>query len=515
MKKYLLIAFTVFSIASQAQAPEDALRYSYFPQNGTARNLAIGGAMGSLGGDVTAIFVNPAGLGNYRTGEFVFTPGYFLNNNKTTFRENLTNNKKNNFGLGPIGIVYGFNNKYDLKTSEVFSVAVTQLADYNNTISYKGLNNYSSYSERFVEEFAKSGYSLDEATSLNTPFPYTSGPALNTYLIDTFTIDGDITVKGLPEFLIDNGNAVLQENNIKTSGGLYEIALGYAMNRNDKLLLGGSLGVPIMDYRNITTFKESDTSMNINNGFGFFSYTDDFKTVGAGVNLKLGLIYRPKEFIRLGLAVHTPTYMFSLKDTRTTTLDADTENYEGERAESSTTFTNGQAGQSEYTMVTPWKAMISGSYVFREIQDVRKQKAFITADIEYVNHKGSKFYSANPEPTVDEDEYYKALSSVIKQQYKGNFNFRLGGELKFNTIMGRLGFAYYSNPYRDAILKSHKMLVSGGLGYRNKGFFVDLTYVHSFNKESNFPYRLEDKANTFAVAKNQRGNIVASIGFKF
>ena len=46
--------------------PEDALRYSFYPQNGSARNLAIGGAMGSLGGDITATYVNPAGLGFYK-----------------------------------------------------------------------------------------------------------------------------------------------------------------------------------------------------------------------------------------------------------------------------------------------------------------------------------------------------------------------------------------------------------------------------------------------------------------
>jgi len=103
----------------------------------------------------------------------------------------------------------------------------------------------------------------------------------------------------------------------------------------------------------------------------------------------------------------------------------------------------------------------------------------------------------------------------VRSEYKGAFNFRVGGELKFNTIMGRLGFAYYSNPYKEEVLKTNKMLLSGGLGYRNKGFFVDLTYVHSFNKEVNFPYRLQDKANTFASIKDQRGNIVASVGFKF
>lgn len=515
MKKIILSILLAYNLNIFAQVPEDALRYSFFPQNGSARNLAIGGAMGSLGGDITATFVNPAGIGNYRTGEFVFTPGYFLNNNKIDFRNTFEKNKANNFTFGTFGAVYGFSNNYSSTTSEAISIAVMQTADFNNNLQYKGYNNYSSRSEQFAEEFSKSNYTIDEVLNSNSPIPYTVAPALYTYLIDTFTTNGNTQVKGLPEFILANGQALLQENITKTKGGMYELAMGYAKNKNDKLLLGGSIGLPIMDYRNTTTYRESDTSSSLTNRFGYFNYTDEFSTLGVGINLKLGIIYRPKEYIRLGLAVHTPSYMFALTDKHSTTLVVQTENYKGYQNVSSNTFTNGQPGESRYTMLTPWKAMISGSYVFREIQDVRKQKAFITADIEYVNHKGSNFFSAAENPTADDAAYYKALSKVIKQQYKGNFNFRVGGELKFNTIMGRLGFAYYSNPYRDAALKANKMLVSGGLGYRNKGFFIDLTYVHSFNKDVNFPYRLADKNNTFATVKNQRGNIIASVGLKF
>ena len=72
MKKLILLPALFISGFIYAQIPEDVLRYSFFPQNGTARNQAIGGAMGSLGGDISAIFVNPAGLGNYKTGEIVF-----------------------------------------------------------------------------------------------------------------------------------------------------------------------------------------------------------------------------------------------------------------------------------------------------------------------------------------------------------------------------------------------------------------------------------------------------------
>ncbi|MBK8496484.1 MAG: hypothetical protein IPL50_16875 [Chitinophagaceae bacterium] len=161
------------------------------------------------------------------------------------------------------------------------------------------------------------------------------------------------------------------------------------------------------------------------------------------------------------------------------------------------------------------KAIISGSYVFREISDVKKQKGFISADIEYVHHKGSRFSSDNEEVTAEEKAYYKALNRVVKADYKGNFNFRLGGELKFNIIMARLGFAYYGNPYKDAAYKASRMLLSGGLGYRNKGFFIDLSYMHAMSKDVSFPYRLEDRANTYAMLKQTRGNVVATVGVKF
>lgn len=514
MKKYLLLPILCISTAIYAQIPEDALRYSFFPQNGTARNLAIGGAMGSLGGDVNAIFVNPAGLGNYKTGEFVFTPGFFMNNNKANFRGTENKYNKNVMGFGPIGLVFGASNRYNSSTSQAIGFAVTQTASYNNTVQYKGLNNLSSFTEQWSEQVAKSGETIDDV--LNNPlYAYGSAPALYTYLVDTFRVNGNLQVRGLPESILDAGQALMQENTIETRGGMYEVALGYAMNKKDKFQWGFSVGIPIVNYQSTTTFKETDTSANANNDFSSFTYTDEFSTKGAGINARLGLIFKPTQFIRLGLAVNTPTYMVSLKDTRSTHLEANTEGYAGITEVSSTEFTNQQAGQSKYTMLTPWKVLVSGSYVFREIENVKQQKGFITADIEYVNHKGSNFYSANEAPTPEEKSYYKSLNQVIKNEYKGNFNFRLGGELKFNTVMTRLGFAYYTNPYKDSELKASRMLLSGGLGYRHKGFFADLTYVHSFNKDINVPYRLEDRANTFASINNQRGNIIASIGFKF
>ena len=59
------------------------------------------------------------------------------------------------------------------------------------------------------------------------------------------------------------------------------------------------------------------------------------------------------------------------------------------------------------------------------------------------------------------------------------------------------------------------MNLSGGLGYRHKGMFVDLTYVHRINKDVNFPYRVNaPRANTFANLKDNGGTVLLTVGCK-
>ena len=111
--------------------------------------------------------------------------------------------------------------------------------------------------------------------------------------------------------------------------------------------------------------------------------------------------------------------------------------------------------------------------------------------------------------------YLKQLNTAIDQAYKGAFNFRVGGELKFTTIMVRLGAAYYGNPYKDINgEKGSRLNLSSGLGYRDKGFFVDLTYVHAMNKDVQFAYRPANSPYSGASIKNTTGNVYLTLGFK-
>ncbi|WP_207496677.1 OmpP1/FadL family transporter [Aridibaculum aurantiacum] len=514
MKKILLALTAFTSIHAVAQLPEDVLRYSYFPVNGSARNMAIGGAMGSLGGDISALYMNPAGLGLFKTREIVLTPGFKLNNNKFNYRGSDTSTNKSTFNLGTSGLVIGFNTPGSKWTSQALSIGINTVANFNNTFSYRGTNNYSSMTEVFAEAVSSNRYSIDEA--INDPrLAFGTAPALYTYLVDTFRNNNNqLEVRGLPEFLLQQGLALEQKNTVRTTGGSTELAVGYAANMDDKLYIGGSVGIPFVAHERITTYRESDISGNNNNNFNFFELRDRVKTTGVGINAKLGVIFKPQEQIRLGVALHTPT-IYSMTDNQSSELTADTEGYNGLKTAGSSLFTNNNgAGQTDYLAITPWKAMVSGSYVFREVNDTRRQRAFVTADIEYVGYSNAGFREKSDYADYSDIEYYDQMKQVIRDYYRGAFNFRLGGELKFNTIMFRLGGAYYGSPYKDKELQSNIIQATGGLGYRDKGMFIDLSYAHNFLKDVHFPYRLADKANTFANQTGSRGNVVLTFGFK-
>ncbi|MEO7308752.1 MAG: hypothetical protein ABIX01_00025 [Chitinophagaceae bacterium] len=508
MRRHLLPILLFSSSAALGQTPVDAIRQSYQIPQGTARNMAIGGAMGSLGGDITAAHVNPAGLGFYKTNEWIVSPGFNFINNKFDFRGTNQNDKKNNFTYGTSGVVIGWGDRWNKKKSNAFSLSINQTANFNNYVHYKGVNNVSSWSEQYLEELVKN--KVDTFRAL-TDYIYGSTLAFRTYLIDAEFKNGQQT--GYQSF-VPISKGITQENTLDTKGGVHEIALGFATNAADKLYLGGSVGIPIYNYMRTQDYSETSLSTSTTDSFASFKYHETYESHGVGVNLKMGLIYKPIEKIRLGIAIHTPTFA-NMEDKIRSSLTTNTEGYKGTLTESSDNLNSGNPGVFKYTMTTPWKALISGSYVFNEVSDVKRQKAFITVDAEYLPHRGTQYDITQGGSDADQT-YYKSVNNAIDDRYKGTFNFRMGGEVKFTTVMARAGFAYYGNPYKDKeLLKNNRMLLSGGLGYRNKGIFVDLTYVHSIMRDTHIPYYLTDRPNTFAEGKNTKGNVMLTFGAKF
>ncbi|MEO9004261.1 MAG: aromatic hydrocarbon degradation protein [Ginsengibacter sp.] len=512
--KYVTLFIILFTSYSYAQEPADALRYSFLTQDGgTARSQAIGGAGGSLGGEFSSLFINPAGLGFYKTGDFAFTPQFSMKNSKSEYRATKAGDKSTNFNLGTTGVLFASPSSPGKSVkSFTFGIGINRVADFNNHVYYRGTNKTSSYSEKYLEELIDN--KVTDPNSAAQKYPYGSSLAFNTYLIDAI-FNPDSTISGYIT-QADPAYGLLQENTINTTGGITDLAIGAGLNVQEKWYFGGTLSFPILRYNKDATYRESDQSGDSNNDFNYFESIESLQTTGIGVNGKFGVIFKPVEDVRLGLAAHTPTF-YSITDNYVAEVITDLEGYGGTgiKHQSSTDFpdANGQTGQpleSRYNIVTPWRVILSGTYLFHGVENVEQQRGFVTADLEYVNYKDASFKAERNDS--EGKDYYNSVNKTIKNLYASAINVRLGGELKFNTFMVRLGGAYYGNPYKNE--KSNLIKVSGGVGYRNKGFFIDLTYVQSMNKDVDYPYLLQDKANVPAYLKNNAGNIIATIGFK-
>ncbi len=513
-KIFFILTCIVSSFCLFAQEPADALRYSWITSSGTARQQAIGGAMTSLGGDLSATFVNPAGLGFYKTGDFVLTPGYNFLNNNATYYGRSEKDKKSSLSFGTTGIVLGTgtDSRNKNKSGIAVAIALNRTASFGNNLLYRGANNQNSYSQKFLEEIKNKNDK--DANNVAGNYPFGTSLAFNTYWIDTIAggTSGNFQFKTRAPI----ATGLLQENTVTSRGGISELAIAFAANRNDKFYFGGTVGVPFLQYEKEAIFTEADATANTTNKFDFASITENLATSGIGVNLKMGIIYKPVEFVRLGLAIHSPT-LFMMTDRYSTSVTTNTENYKGSLSQESGLFTNGADAEFKYRLFTPLRIMASASYVLREIEDVRKQKGFLTADIEYVNYTASSFKT---DPDGDNDkatkDYLNSLNGAIDKAYKGALNFKAGGELKFTTIMARLGAAYFGNPYKDLghAEKGSRFSVSGGLGYRNKGMFIDLAYVHTMGKDVHYAYRLQNTTFSGATIKQTGGNALLTVGFK-
>jgi hypothetical protein len=325
MKKiYFILLASFTSSLALAQIPEDALKLTWSPTYGTARNQAIGGTMVGLGGEITAAHSNPAGLGFYKNGEFVFSPGFSFGKNKIDYRDN--NGQKgvnaNAFNLGTTGVILAGSVDGRNMKSAALSLSINKMADFTNNIQYKGYNNNSSATERYAEEFSQAKQTVNNAID-NKFLSLPTRLALFNYLVDTLTINGIKQVVAFPQFALSKN--LLQENSVISRGGVNELALGLGVNKDEKLFWGVSFGMPLVNYSRETTIKETDTSTITNNGFAYFNYNEKLKTDGLGFNLKFGIIYRPVERVRFGFTIHTPTY-YSLTDRLNGTMNVKTEN---------------------------------------------------------------------------------------------------------------------------------------------------------------------------------------------
>ncbi len=494
----IVLGALCFGLFAQAQDENDALLLGRTYQYGTARNISLSGATGSLGADFGAINNNPAGIGLYRRSELTFTPNVFVTNTNGEYQgnSNKTTDSKMNFNQAAYVVAKAKKGKRykrsKWKTSN-FAFGFNRLANIHSDFSYQGIDNTSSFVENFAEEINNTGGLNDGSLQVVSEGAY---GAYQTYLIDQDFNDTTQAASFVPY-----AGGLNRSKTIRRNGGINELNFTYGANYNEKLLIGLSVGIPIVSYNQTEILTEDDNSGDLDNDFDYVDLVQNVSIEGTGINLKLGTIFKPSNAMRFGLAVHTPTW-YSITDVSNLEIESNTENLLG-TGSSIHTYVPDQSNLFEYRFSTPMKAIASGTAIFGK-------KGFVSADLEWVNYEGMQYRYNNGFEAAEQ-----LVNDAIQNTYQNAFNLRVGAEARIDKLAIRGGYAFYGNPYEEF---SNGAAHSGslGLGYRARGFYLDLAGRYLVSQAEDATHTL---ARTAAVptANVQTGNTLISmtVGFRF
>ncbi len=487
MKKLFITSFLIILLSPVifSQTAQDALRYSRIYYGGTARFQGLSGAYGAVGADFSSLATNPAGIGFYKSSELSITLSPTINYTKTDFYGDQSTDYKVNFAMGNMGFIFSINpgikNSGNVLKNFNIGFGVNRQNDFNNRIYIAGVNPNSSMMQSYVNELNAVQEPPNNVT-LDYPFDY--GLAYGTNLVNwdsagnTYWCDAQY-------------GGVLQSKQIDSWGSINEMNIALGGNIMDKLYFGLTVGIPFLRYFESSLYRELDHADTIPE-FNFLNYRYHLQTTGTGINLKIGLIYRPADWVRVGVSIHTPTWYSNMRDEWYSSMESN--------------FTSSQwnavayspIGNFNYRMTTPFRAI--GSLAF-----ILGPYGLISADYEYVDYGQARFNS--------NDYDYRTENNEIKNTYQSWGNIRVGTEWRIQNFRLRGGFGYYSNPYRSGINNSERYQASGGIGYRGKLFFADLTYAWTKMKENYFLYdasMVEPSSNTLFT-----NTISTTVGIRF
>lgn len=480
MKKILSIIFLMGIIGfSVAQGDYEALRFSMTDYMGTARFMGAGGAFSATGGDFSVLSTNPAGIGLFKRSEVSFTPmALSFDKDQTSYNGSSTYTQNPKYVVPQCGIVIASPIRESNWKMWQFGFGYNRIMDYNNTFRVEGRSS----STMIAPILAQAG---------TTPFEGLTGDALlawETWLIDTISGTNDVYYSPF------SGHDVNQSALVKRSGAIDEMTFAFGGNFNDKLYIGATIGIPFLDYTETTTFREAPANEESLERITHYTMTTVQQDKSTGINLKLGIIYQPVDFMRIGAAFHTPTYFAKVRDSYYRSMVS---YYDNGKNSGEYSYQN----RYDFTLATPLKFNVSTSFIINK-------RAFIAAEYEFCDYSMAKLYA--------NDYNFSIENNNIEQKYGIVNSVRVGGEVNVTPkFVVRAGYNFKSSPYKlvSNAYNASAHYASVGLGYRSKYMFFDLGYVLRFSKDSYWLY--DDGLNTGAEIANTTHRIVATIGCKF
>lgn len=509
MKKLLLLFIGVLCMSSiYAQNITDAVRYSNNNVQGTARFKAMSGAFGALGGDMSAVNINPAGSAIFNNSHISLSLSNTNRDNTTSFLNTSNNITESNFDLGQIGGIFLFKNTDTNSPWKKFVVGLSydQTQNLDNQFYSSGINT-NSIDSYFIQttqnqdipfgvlklqDFGNGNIEyIEEAyADIGAVYGYDYQQAFLGYwsgIIDPVNMDNETNDDNI-DYISNIASGTFNQQHSYTSTGYNgQFSLNAAIQHQENLYLGVNLNTHFINYEEFTSFRET----NNNNGLvDSVLFENLLRTTGAGFSFQVGAIYKLSPYFRIGASYDSPTWY---------RIDEETiQNIDTNIADADIMYISDIVNIfPQYRLQTPSK--ITGSAAI-----ILGKRGLISFDYSRKDFSKTKF---KPET----DSHFTTQNNLISSTLKAANTYRIGGELRHKQLSFRGGYKIEESPYIDKNTYGDLKGYSLGLGYNFGAFKLDLAYE---NSERDMNYQLYDIGLTdVSRVSANNSNITLSMSF--
>lgn len=506
---------------------------------GTARSMALGGAFASLGADLASMSVNPAGLGMYQRNEIVLTPMMTFQSSDTAGTNPFGKNGKNRFAMANFGAALNTYQSSGTLTSLTIGIGLNRIADFNSRYSYKfdtpypnGGGQAPSIADVFGRQLGQAGIFPNNNGELgydyNNPYFWPAILGYNGYMISSFT---DAAGSYYVPDCIGSNASILHYMDVVNSGSINEFALSFGANFNNIVYLGATIGIQSVhkstgiyygeDYRYDNGPAANSAGDQLISQLDYADLYQHSVLDGSGANLKIGVIVRPSEALRIGVAFHTPTY-YSLERSYYGTINSQLYNNDTGDTEINSDGTPYQddMGSDSWCFTSPARLMLGISYTFGNF-------GLISIDYERDWYNGIRVKNT-PDGFDIYPEDYKA---EFKHGFQGTNTLRAGIEIKPLPVVAlRVGGGFTGsmfknrNDYYDMPLAYRTSYVAAGIGFNlSRSISLDMAYQYIADKQTPYQlfYSLDRDTGTYYDStglfdtQSTRHNAVLSLAFHF
>lgn len=561
--KLTISAAAVLSVLpAMGQSAFDAYNFAQTDIKGTARFMSMGGAFGALGADLSTLSYNPAGIGVYRRSDVGFTLNLDAQRATATGNGASMSRDQTKFLLNNIGGVFTFRLPSNTVPNLNIGFTYNKSVSYNRAVSGVIPSLRNSITNYIAGMSNAEGVRFDGVDGPNTMdlyypqgnaagAPWLSILGYNSYFISPGSGDD------VPEWYGQFGEGTTGTGRFDQviEGAVNEYNLSLGGNIADIVFWGMDFGIIDMNYSMSTRWGETlqNAYVDLDNNQGTqrmnsnIALNNSYWASGNGFNYKLGVIVKPIQSLRIGFAVHTPTW-YSINEnygattgflygdaTRTTTAETPTDGY-------------------DYNLRTPWRFIAS-------IAGVIGNRLILSADYDWQSYQYMHFsqytsgwnggywddvpwwddpwyWAAPAAPTRSSAAYdpFADSNSDIKEYYKTSGTLRLGAEYRVTPRLSvRAGYAFTDSPVKQKIRDNSQIVYTSGLnpsyslddrtdyascgvGYNFSHFYMDLAYVYK-HKSTTWHAYTPDPSSQYASPEAKVGysdhQVLLSMGFRF